>query len=198
MVKGVPQLRSVNTPNGLITYTLLRKPVKNLNLRIGRRGEVAVSLPVRCSLKQADDFVLERSRWILDAIYRQAERQVEPLPSASQEVCAQRLSAALKRVYPLVEPLGIAFPHLKIRSLKSQWGNCHWAQGYITLNIALARCPEELRDYVALHELVHFLHQDHGTGFYTQMDVLMPDWQQRRKALKSYSGALEDELIGKV
>ena len=198
MVKGVPQLRSVNTPNGLITYTLLRKPVKNLNLRIGRRGEVSVSLPVRCSLKQGDDFVLERSEWILDAIRRQTERQAEPLPSVPQELCVQRLSEALERVYPLVEPFGVAFPCLKIRSLKSQWGNCHWAQGYITLNIALARCPEELRDYVALHELVHFLHHDHGAGFYAQMDVLMPDWRQRRKALKSYSGALEDELTGKV
>ena len=46
--------------------------------------------------------------------------------------------------------------------MKSQWGNCHWRQGYITLNTALARCPGTLRDYVALHELVHFVHPDHG------------------------------------
>ena len=53
--------------------------------------------------------------------------------------------------------------------------------------------PEELRDYVALHELVHFLHHDHGPGFYARMDALMADWRRRRKALKSYSGALERE-----
>lgn len=55
--------------------------------------------------------------------------------------------------------------------MRSQWGNCHYQQGYITLNTALARCPEPLRDYVALHELVHFLHHDHGTGFYAAMDA---------------------------
>ena len=111
----------------------------------------------------------------------------------SREECARLLGEALARMYPLTAPLGVALPELKLRALKSQWGNCHWAQGYITLNTALARCPEELRDYVALHELVHFLHHDHGSGFYAQMDALMPDWRRRRKALKGYGGALERE-----
>ena len=105
----------------------------------------------------------------------------------SREECTRLLEEALARVYPLVAPLGVALPALKLRSLRSQWGNCHWAQGYITLNTALARCPEGLRDY----ELVHFLHHDHGPGFYARMDSLMPDWRRRRRSLKSYSGALE-------
>ena len=189
----MPQLRLVDTSRGPITYTLTRKRVKNLNLRVGAGGEIMVSVPLRCPVKQADDFIREKSGWILDAVRRREARQREPLPPVPQEECARLLDEALKRVYPLVEPLGVAFPVLKLRTLKSQWGNCHWAQGYITLNTALARCPEELRDYVALHELVHFLHHDHGPGFYARMDALMPDWRRRRKALKSYSGALERE-----
>lgn len=192
MVKaGLSQLRLVDTPWGPLTYTLTRKRVKNLNLRVRAGGEVTVSLPLRCSVEQADDFVREKSGWILDAVARRAERQEKPLPPVSREECGKLLREALERVYPLVEPLGVSFPTLRLRTLKSQWGNCHWAQGYITLNTALARCPEELRDYVALHELVHFLHHDHGPGFYGQMDSLMPDWRRRRKALKAYGGALE-------
>ena len=65
------------------------------------------------------------------------------------------------------------------------------APGLMTsTNTALARCPETLRDYVALHELVHFVHPDHGPGFYGLMDRLMPDWRQRRKELRRYGGAL--------
>ena len=182
---GLPQLRVVDTPRGPLTYTLTRKRVKNLNLRVGAGNKIMVSIPLRCPVRQADDFVRERSGWILDALSRREDRQLEPLPPVSRE--------ALARVYPLVEPLGVALPPLKLRALKSQWGNCHWAQGYITLNTALARCPEELRDYVALHELVHFLHHDHGPGFYARMDALMPDWRNRRRTLKRFSGALERE-----
>lgn len=39
-------------------------------------------------------------------------------------------------------------------------------------------------DYVALHELVHFLHPNHGPGFYAVMDRLMPDWKEKRARLK--------------
>ena len=98
----------------------------------------------------------------------------------------KRLSAALERVYPLVESYGVPKPTLRLRKMKSQWGNCHYRQGYITLNTALASCPEGLRDYVALHELVHFLHPNHGPNFYNTMDMLMPDWKERRRGLKNY------------
>lgn len=197
MVKAItPQLRLVDTPWGPITYTLTRKRVKNLNLRIDSGGEIHISVPMRCAVRQADDFIREKSGWIAEALRRREARQAEPLPPVSREACARLLGEALERVYPLVEPLGVALPALRLRKLKSQWGNCHWAQGYITLNTALARCPEELRDYVALHELVHFLHHDHGPGFYARMDGLMPDWRQRRKALKRCGGALEAETEG--
>ena len=190
---GLPQLRVVDTPRGPLTYTLTRKRVKNLNLRVGAGNKIMVSIPLRCPARQADDFIRERSGWILDALSHREDRQLEPLPPVSREECARLLTEALARVYPLVEPLGVALPPLKLRALKSQWGNCHWAQGYITLNTALARCPEELRDYVALHELVHFLHHDHGPGFYAKMDALMPDWRTRRQALQDCGKALDQE-----
>ena len=199
MVSGggaLDQTRLTDTPHGPILYTLRRKAVKNLNLRLGRDGAVTVSVPVRCPADRADRFVAEHSGWILRTRARQREEGVQLPPRPDRTECARLLEEALARVYPLVAPLGVAFPQLRLRALKSQWGNCHWSQGYITLNTALARCPEGLRDYVALHELVHFLHHDHGPGFYARMDALMPDWRQRRGELKRWGGALEGETEG--
>ena len=185
------QLRLVDTPHGPIPVLLRRRRVKNLNLRVGADGMVALSVPLRYPLDRAEDFLRDKSGWIARALERQRAGQARPLPPVDREECAARLEEALDRVWPLAAPLGIPKPALKLRALKSQWGNCHWSQGYITLNTALARCPEELRDYVALHELVHFLHHDHGPGFYARMDELMPDWRARRKALRGYGSALE-------
>ena len=188
------QLRLVDTPHGPIPVLLRRRRVKNLNLRVGADGMVALSVPLRYPLDRAEDFLRDKSGWIARALERQRAGQARPLPPVDREECAARLGEALDRVWPLAAPLGIPKPALKLRALKSQWGNCHWAQGYITLNTALARCPEELRDYVALHELVHFLHHDHGPGFYACMDALMPDWRERRKALRRYGSALIPEV----
>lgn len=182
--------RTVDTPGGPITYRLIRKRVKNLNLRIGVGNAVTLSVPYACSAGRADQMVEEKWRWITENLSRRAEvPQLPPLPPRQE--CRELLAQAVARVYPLAAPLGVSMPELKLRAMRSQWGNCHWRQGYITLNTALARCPEHLRDYVALHELVHFLHHDHGPGFYAKMDALMPDWRVRRKELKTYGGVLE-------
>ena len=45
---------------------------------------------------------------------------------------------------------------------------------------------------MALHELIHFLHHDHGPGFCGRMDALMPDWRRRRQQLKGYASLLRD------
>ena len=174
---------------GPISYLLTRKRVKNLNLRV-RNGQVSLSMPLGCPAEEADAMVRAKCRWIIQALERQWAPGPELPPEPARQECLRLLGEALDRVYPLVQPLGVAWPELRLRRMKSQWGNCHWRQGYITLNTALARCPETLRDYVALHELVHFVHPDHGPGFYGLMDRLMPDWRQRRKELRRYGGAL--------
>lgn len=48
-----------------ITYTLVRKQVKNINMRISNKGEVIVSANPLVSLEKIDDFVKRKSSWIL-------------------------------------------------------------------------------------------------------------------------------------
>ena len=103
-----------------------------------------------------------------------------PDPAAALPV----LAASLERMYPLVEPLGVPRPVLRARFMTSRWGSCHVAKGVVVLNTALAAAEEDLLDYVTLHELVHFLHPNHGAGFYAAMDALLPDWQVKRRRLK--------------
>jgi len=186
----MPQ-RIIDTPHGTVTYILSRKNVKNFNLRVGNDGIVKLSVPTFCTPEQADDFVLSKSAWIVR--HQQRDRQMaQLLPEMDRKSCRRLLEQALDRVYPLVEGLGVAKPELKVRKMTSQWGNCHWMEGYITLNSALHQCPERLTDYVALHELIHFLHPNHGPEFYAVFDTLMPDWTVRRKELKDYVWAIRN------
>ena len=59
------QYRVVDTPQGTLTYLLIKKRVKNLNLRLGRQGEIVLSVPLRCPADQADQFIREKSGWIV-------------------------------------------------------------------------------------------------------------------------------------
>jgi len=185
------QLRLVNTQHGQITYTLVFRPVKHMNLCVRKGGEVCLSVPGACAPARADELVREKSAWIQKHLDRQNREHLALSPEPDEARCRELLCAAVRRVYPLVKPFGVPVPEIRLRSLKSQWGNCHYKQRYITLNLLLARCPDTLQDYVALHELVHFVHPNHGEGFYNLMGLLMPGWKCHRAELRRYEYALE-------
>ncbi len=70
----MPQLRRVCTPLGEISYTLTRKKVKNLNLRI-TSGEVRLSAGPRVPLARCDQMVMERAGWIQSSLARQQSQE---------------------------------------------------------------------------------------------------------------------------
>jgi len=81
-----------------------------------------------------------------------------------------------------VEPVkDIAF-----RTMKSRWGVCVPDKRKVTFNYNLFEVPEELIAYVVVHELSHFIYGNHQAPFWKVVESVMPDYKQRRKALREY------------
>ncbi len=72
---------------------------------------------------------------------------------------------------------------MQIRSMKTRWGTCTPSKKKITLNLYLMYVPHEYMEYVALHELTHFLEIYHNQHFYGIMKEFMPDYKQRQDTL---------------
>ena len=53
-------------------------------------------------------------------------------------------------------------------------------------NWKLILVPEELLDYVVVHELAHRREMNHSNRFWEIVEKELPDYRQRRKALKGY------------
>ena len=68
----------------------------------------------------------------------------------------------------------------------TRWGS-RSSSGTISLNIGLMNLPQELSDYVILHELAHINHMDHSEKFWAEVAEHDPKYKQHRKALKEYS-----------
>ena len=82
---------------------------------------------------------------------------------------------------------------LQIRAMKTRWGTCTPAKKKITLNLNLIYAPQEYMEYVALHELAHFVEIYHNTHFYEILSEFMPDWRERQEILnKEYSQISKD------
>jgi predicted metal-dependent hydrolase len=58
--------------------------------------------------------------------------------------------------------------------------------GRLTLSTDLLQIPEELWEFVIVHELVHLLVPNHGKVFKSFMLAYLPDWEEKERLLQQY------------
>ena len=80
---------------------------------------------------------------------------------------------------------GLSYRRVFVKNQKTLWGSCSAANN-INLNVNLVRLPDELRDYVILHELVHTRHKNHSRTFWRALDRLVGDGKRFQRQLRQY------------
>lgn len=100
------------------------------------------------------------------------------------KLCLRAFTEVTRDMYGKFAACGFPFPEIKVRRMTSRWGSCMYAKGSITLNTRLIEAPVECLEYVALHELAHFVHHDHSARFHALVGSLMPDYRRRKELLE--------------
>ena len=95
----------------------------------------------------------------------------------------------VSRLEELAAAHGFRYNRVFVKNQKTLWGSCS-SQDNINLNISLARLPDELRDYVLIHELVHTRHKNHSPAFWREVDAIVGDSKALRRKLRQYRPAV--------
>ena len=91
-----------------------------------------------------------------------------------------------QRVRAYAERFGFKYEQVGFRNNVSNWGSCSY-DNHISLNVKLMKLPDELIDYVILHELCHTVEKNHSAAFWRLMKSVCPDYLSRRKRLRVYN-----------
>lgn len=92
---------------GGVSYTLLQKPVKNINLHVKRDGTVWVSAPPRVPLREIDAFVQKKALWIERARQRITQREQNMVTERSDAECLALFEPIVDRIYPVFAPVPV-------------------------------------------------------------------------------------------
>jgi len=71
---------------------------------------------------------------------------------------------------------------IRISDNKSNWGTCDSRQ-QLTFNWKLAMAPQQVIDYVVVHEMCHMIHLNHDRSFWRLVGKILPDYEQRENWL---------------
>ena len=160
---------------------------KTVSVEVTGEGRVVVRAPLGLPEKQIQRFLEEKAAWI-DRHVQLAKQQNAPSvpPLTQQEIAALKKSAATdlgERVRQYSRLLGVTVGRIRVRCQKTRWGSCS-AKKNVNFNCLLMLCPEEVRDYVVVHELCHLKEMNHSPRFWREVERLLPDYAARRKWLK--------------
>lgn len=137
-----------------------------------------------------------------NALRKEMLGEIQPLTEAELE----ELTAAAKKEFPErvrkwtfivfekdLTKLGKLNGRVTIRHQKTRWGSCS-SKGTLNFNCLLMLAPEDVRDYVVVHELCHLLHMDHSQKFWAEVRRAMPHYKEPLKWLKQNEVALMARL----
>ena len=176
---------------------------RRVSIRVAAAKGIVVTVPQWVPYKVGLAFLAQHREWVMKTVTRQQQRLAQTdretgiagMDAQQRQAEVERLRAEAKAFLPgrvalLADRYGFAYGRVAVKHNRSNWGSCS-DKGNINLNLNLMRLPEDLRDYVLLHELAHLRHRNHGPEFHALLDRLCLDWLARpardfEKSIRKY------------
>ena len=171
---------------------IIRSKRKTVALEIRPDLSVLVRAPYWMADWQIRKFVDEKSDWLYAHLREMEQKQkleaarpkAAPLtPGELQVLADEALRVIPERVRFYAPVVGVTYGRITIRNQRTRWGSCS-AKGNLNFNWKLVLMPEEILDYVVVHELAHRLQMNHSTEFWDEVEKILPDYRKRRQWLK--------------
>lgn len=75
---------------------------------------------------------------------------------------------------------------IRFRKTKRQWGSCS-AKNVLSFNTMMMKLPQDVIQYIIVHELAHIKHKHHQKSFWKLVEQHLPDYKQRVTELHTYT-----------
>ena len=173
---------------------LIRARRKTLSIRIIQEGNLEIRAPLGMPKGEIEAFLKEKAQWIethrAKVLAEYAQGQEAPLGEEEILTLAEQMRRCLpEKLNRHGASMGVTFGRVTIRCQQTRWGSCS-SRGNLNFNCLLMLAPEEVLDYVVVHELAHRKQMNHSALFWQEVARECPDYKKPLRWLKDRGGAL--------
>jgi len=177
----------IELQNQIIKFSIKKnRRARQIRILIHKNGRIAVSAPRFISKKFIIKFLIEKQEWILDTLSKCRPEDRQKIIDASlnfkknKKDAAQLVRQALKN---FCEEYKLCPKKIFIRNQSTRWGSCS-TRGNLSFNFRLIYLPENLLNYLVVHELCHLKEMNHSHRFWSLVAQAIPDYKKRKTALR--------------
>ena len=172
---------------------LIRSDRRTIALQVYPDGRIVCRAPRRATKWEVIRFLDEHEDWIAGAGEKLQKRiEAKKSRSAAYEIPAYEsltvtdrraiLAHFAERLDRYAPDMGVTYNRVTIRNQKGRWGSCS-SKGNLNFNYRLHYLPQELMDYVVVHELAHRLEMNHSARFWNIVGQYDPKYREHQKRL---------------
>jgi len=160
---------------------------RRMNISIRPFKGIRVAVPHSVSFQTAELFAFSKRQWLLakNMRMRELEKKIADLRKERTVDRKKARKVLTERVESIAREHGYRYNRLSIRNQKTRWGSCS-NRNNISLNMNLTLLPDELRDYIILHELVHTKVKNHSHEFWSAIKKIEPRAGELARQVRQY------------
>jgi len=117
-------------------------------------------------------------------ILRKDRVENESIRDRIEALYRRKARAHVEEIIPrYIDQIDGDYDQIYIRDQKTRWGSCS-DRGNLSFNWRLVMAPEQVLEYVVVHELVHIEHSDHDDAFWSRLEDVYPEYETGMTWLK--------------
>ena len=169
--------------------TVIRSKRKSLSVEVRSDCSVVVRAPKWVSKREIDSFIEERTDWIEETLSKMQKRiDDSPVHDKYSDRELEKIRKEAKEIIPplvdeIANRMNVRYGRVTLRFQKTVWGSCT-SKGNLNFNCLLILLPEQVMEYVIVHELCHLKYLNHSPSFWRQVEKYCPDYKFLRDFLK--------------
>lgn len=166
---------------------IIKSMRKTVLIEINSDLSLTVKVPIYMTEKQIEAFLSRKQNWIeknIEKIRQRANGVGKLNDTDKNELIAKAKEVLPPKVEHLAEKVGVKYNRVTVRCQKTRWGSCS-SKKNLNFNCLLILCPEEIQDYVIIHELCHLKELNHSSAFWKEVEKYCPDYKAHRNWLKN-------------